>query len=121
VMSISVVGISVLDWSHESHEFTWNDPVEVSVFNSLIILILLNVEGFEVIPSKLNSVLKTLKDMEEGAVVEALSLGGVSVVFKEGVVRSKLLERLLSSHFKNNYHESSHEESSIDHLVTGIL
>ena len=57
MVSISLIDISFLNWSHKSHEFAWNNPVEVSILDTLILLVLLNVEGLEVIPLKLDGIL----------------------------------------------------------------
>ena len=58
--------------------------------------------------------------MQESAVVEAVALGGVSVVCKHRVVRLKFLECLLGGHFKNDDHEGPHQESPVDHPVAGV-
>ena len=60
VMTISLVGVSFLNWSHECHKLSWDDPVEVTVLNSLIVLILLHVERAEVIPTESDCILETL-------------------------------------------------------------
>ena len=63
MLAITMSGISVLDWSHESSELTWDDPVEISVFNSLVVLILFDVEASEIVPAKLDSILEPLQDL----------------------------------------------------------
>merc|ERR1719329_916994 len=51
------------DWSHKCHELSWDDPVEVAVFDSLVGFILLDVEGLEVVPTEFHSVLKALENL----------------------------------------------------------
>ena len=80
MLPIPMLSISVLNWSHECNKLSWDDPVEISILNSLIIFILLDIKCAEIVPSEPNSVLKTLQAMEKCAVVEALALGGISVV-----------------------------------------
>ena len=60
VLTISMSGISVLDWTHESYKLAWDDPVKISVFDSFVILILFDVETSEIVPSKFDSVFKPL-------------------------------------------------------------
>lgn len=120
VVSISLALVSVLNWTHEGDELAWDDPVEVSVLDSLIVFVLLDIECPEIVPAEPDGVLETLKAMEKCAVVEAVSLGGISVVFEQVVVWLELLVSLLSRHLEDDDHEGSHQESTIDHLVTWV-
>jgi hypothetical protein len=117
VMAVPLPLVSVLDWSHEGDKLSWDDPVEVSILNSLVVLVLLDIECPEVVPAKSYSVFESLEAVKEGAVVEALTLGGISVVLEHTVVWLELLVGLLSGHLEDDDHESSHEECSIDHPV----
>jgi len=108
MLSILVSCISVLNWSHESYKLSWDDPVQVTIFDSLIIFIFLHVEGSEVIPSESYSVFEALQDVEQGAVVEAVSLGSISVVLEQLMVWLELFVSLISSHLEDNDHKSSH-------------
>jgi hypothetical protein len=121
VMPVPVVLVSVLNGAHEGNKLLWDDPVEVSVFNSLIVLILLDVESFEIIPPKLYSKFESLQDVQESAVVEAVSLRGVSVGDKQGMVGLELFESLLSGHLQDHDHKGPHEEGPVHHLVTWVL
>lgn len=49
----------------EGHEFTREDPVQVTIVYFLVVLVLGEVEGFIVEPSELYSVLNTLKTVKE--------------------------------------------------------
>ena len=108
VMAIPLPLVSVLDWSHECDKLAWDDPVQVTIFDSLIIFIFLHVEGSEVIPSESYSVFEALQDVEQGAVVEAVSLGSISVVLEQLMVWLELFVSLISSHLEDNDHKSSH-------------
>ena len=57
MMTISLVLVSLVDRAHESHEFARNDPVHVSVLDSLMELVFFDVESFEFVPVELNGVL----------------------------------------------------------------
>jgi len=57
VMTISLVGVSFLNWSHECHKLSWDDPVEVTILNSLIPFIFFDIKSFEIVPLELNRVL----------------------------------------------------------------
>jgi len=99
VLSISMFGISVFDWSHECCKLTWDNPVQVSILNSLIIFVFFDVERSEIIPSKSDTVFKTLKTMQKGAIIEAVSLGGISKVSEKMMIWLKFFICLISSHF----------------------
>ena len=120
VVTVSVLSVSRLNRTHESHELAGNDPIKVTILDSLVVFVLLNIEGLEVIPSEFDGVLKTLEAVEQSAVVEAVALGGVSVCLEEGSVALELLVSLLGCHLKDDDHECSHEESSVDHLVSWL-
>ena len=74
MMTVSLVLVSFINWTHESHEFSWNDPVHISIFDSLMKFIFFNIEGFEFIPVEFNSVLKALKNLQQSAFIAAISL-----------------------------------------------
>ena len=116
MLSILVSGVSLFDWAHESDELSWNDPVKITVFNSLVVLVLFHVESFEVVPTEFYCVLEPLEHLEERAVVEAVTFGGVSVVFEELVVRLELLVGVVGRHLQNDDHEGAHQEGSVHHL-----
>ena len=95
VMSISLVSVPLLDWAHECHKFTGNDPVEVTVLNSLVLLVLLDIKGLEVIPLKLDGVFETLETLEETTLIKAVTLGCISVGFEQPLVWLEYLVSLL--------------------------
>lgn len=57
VVAVSMVLVPLLNWTHEGYEFSWNNPVEVSIFNSLVVFVFFYVEAAEIVPSKLHGVL----------------------------------------------------------------
>lgn len=78
-MSITTLGIPLVNGAHKGNELTRDDPVEVPVFDSLIMLVLLDVEGVEVVPALLDAELETFKAVKDGALVITVSLAGISV------------------------------------------
>lgn len=60
VMAIPLPLVSILDWSHEGNKLSWDDPVEVSILNSLVVLVLLDIECPEVVPPKSYCVFESL-------------------------------------------------------------
>ena len=46
---------NLVNWSHKGDKLSWDYPVEITIFNFLIILILLVIEVSEVVPSKVDS------------------------------------------------------------------
>ena len=57
MVTIALVSIPLLYGSHKGHEFTRNNPVDITVFDSLIELVLLHIERSEIIPFKFDGVL----------------------------------------------------------------
>lgn len=42
----------VVQWTHKGNELTWNDPIQITIFDFFIIFVLFVVEFFAVVPSK---------------------------------------------------------------------
>jgi len=51
-VTISLLLIPFLDWSHKGSKLVRNDPVHVSIFDTLVEFVLFNVESFELVPSE---------------------------------------------------------------------
>ena len=116
MMTVSLVLVPLLDGAHEGHEFSGNDPVEVTIFDSLILLVFLHIECLEVVPLELDSILESLEALEERALVKAIALGGISVCLEQRVVRFEHLVSLLGRALEDDDHEAAHEECAINHL-----
>ena len=71
-------------------------------------LILLGIEGLVVVPSKSDTFLQSFKTVEDGAVIVAVSLAGISVGTKITMVDLELFEGLLCVHLQDDDHESAH-------------
>lgn len=74
MLSVPVLSIPIFDRSHERHELAWNNPVQISIFNTFVVFVFFDIKGPEIIPSEAHGVLKPLEAMQQGAVVEALTL-----------------------------------------------
>lgn len=120
VVAVPLIGIPLLDGSHESHELARNNPVDVSVLNSLVVLVLFHVEGSEVIPLELDGVLQALEALQQSALVQAVTLAGISIRLEQTVVRSEHIPGFLSSALKDYYHESTHQKCSVYHFVSFV-
>ena len=55
MVAVAVVSVALLDGSHEGDELARDDHVEVTVLDTLVVLVLFDVESLEVVPSKLHS------------------------------------------------------------------
>lgn len=69
MVPIPLIGISLLNRSHECHELARDNPIDVAVLNTLIELIFLYIESPEVIPLELDRVLQSLQTLQHGALV----------------------------------------------------
>jgi hypothetical protein len=56
MLPVLMSGVSSFNRSHKSDKFSWNNPVQVTVFNSLVVLVFFNIESFEVVPVELDCV-----------------------------------------------------------------
>ena len=56
-MTVPLVGVTFFDRSHKGHHLAGDDPVDVTILDTLKVLILLDVEGFKVVPFKVYSML----------------------------------------------------------------
>ena len=56
MVSKPLMRLFLLNRAHKSHELLWDDPVEVSVLDSFIELVLLYVKSSEVVPSEFDCV-----------------------------------------------------------------
>ena len=63
---------NVVERSHEGNELVWDNPVEVSIFDLLVVLILLIIEFTELVPAESNCVFKALQAVQDRAGVTAL-------------------------------------------------
>jgi len=79
MVTITLICVPLFYWSHKSHEFTRNDPVGVTVLDSLVIFILLDIERSEIIPFELYSVLETLQALQQGALIQTITFTRISV------------------------------------------
>lgn len=87
------------------------------MFHSLIVFILLHIEGLEVVPILSQCELESLQTVHDCAVVVALAFRGISEGGCAILVVFELLDGFLSTHFENDNHECAHEEHAIDELV----
>lgn len=117
VVAIALRSIPLLNGTHEGHELSRDDPVDVSVLYALKELVFLHVERLEVIPLKLNSILEALQALEQGAVIEAVALRGVTIGLEQRLVGAEHVVCLLSGALKDYYHKGTHQESAVHHLV----
>lgn len=96
VMAISLVSVSLLDGTHECHELAGNNPVKIAIFDSLVLLILLDVESSEVVPFELDGILQSLQALEDSTLVEAVSLRGIPIGFEKLLIWLEDLVSLFS-------------------------
>jgi len=82
VMAVALVCISLLDRAHKSHELAGNDPIEVAVLDPLVELVLLDVEGLEIVPLKFDGVLEPLQALQKCTLVKAVALACISIVLE---------------------------------------
>ena len=117
MMTISLISVSFFDWSHKGHELSRDDPIEITVFNSLISFILFHIESLEIVPAEFHCVLKALKTLKEGALVEAVSFGSIPIWLEKVMIRLEHFIGMFSGNFENDYTERGHQEGAVHHFV----
>lgn len=60
VVTVSLVRVPLLYGTHEGHELAGDDPVDVAVLDTLVVLILLYIESAEIVPLELDGVFEAL-------------------------------------------------------------
>lgn len=80
MVPISLSLVPIFNWSHESSKLSWDNPVKVAILDSFVVLVFLDIECTEVVPSEPHGILQSLQTLQKCAVVEALTLGSISVM-----------------------------------------
>lgn len=116
-MTISLIGISFINWTHKSHKFAWNNPIYITIFYSFIKFIFFDVKCSKIIPLKFQSIFNTLKALQKCAIIKTITFGGISIRFEKLLVRSEHVVCLLGRTFQDYYHKASHQKCSINHFI----
>lgn len=106
--TISLSVVLGVHWAHERDEFSRDSPVEVSVLDLFIVLVLLRVKSSKIIPAMHDCQLKTLQAVVDCAVVVAVAVGRVSKRPNDVLVRLEGVPSILCAHFEHDYHEGAH-------------
>ena len=117
MVAVSLSSIALFYRTHKCPEFAGDNPVKVTVFNSLVELVFFNLELFEIIPAHLDGELQALQTLEQSAVVQTVSLARISEVLEQVAVLRKLAMSFFCTHFEYDNAEATHEEGRVDHLV----
>ena len=75
-----------VDRPHESQKLTWNDPVEIPIFNLLIMFVFFDIKGMVIIPALLNSKIESLNAVLDGALVVTFTFACVAIGSQKAVV-----------------------------------
>ncbi len=69
-----------INGTHEGQELTRDDPVEVAIFDLLIVLVLFDIEGVVIIPPMVDCERKSFNAVLNSTFVEAFTFTGVPIV-----------------------------------------
>jgi hypothetical protein len=101
--------VDVVEGPHEGNKLARDDPIQIAILHLFVVLILLVVKLFELVPPKLDSPLKALQAVLDGARVAAvLRVGGVPERDELVMVRLEELPCRCGLHLEHNYHEGAH-------------
>ena len=99
--------------SRERDKLSWNDPVQIAVFDLLEVLILLHVESAIVVPSERHGVLEAQEAMMICATVGAITHRCVTIGDKLVVVWTERLPCLVCRLAQDYDHEGAHQECRV--------
>mmetsp|Transcript_1046 Transcript_1046/g.1424 ORF Transcript_1046/g.1424 Transcript_1046/m.1424 type:complete len:275 (-) Transcript_1046:67-891(-) len=111
---------NLVDRAHESNELAREHPVQVSIFDFLVILVLLVVEFAEVVPAVADGDLEALEAVEDRAAVGAVAVAGVAEGPETSLVGREGLPGHLGGLAQDNHHKSAHEVGGVGLLVEHI-
>ena len=120
-MTVSLVCIPLLYGTHKCHELSRNDPVDITIFDSLIELIFFDIECPELVPLEFDSILQPLKTLQHSALVQAVAFACISVRFEKTMIWPEHIPSFFCRALQNNDHEGTHEEGTIHDFVPWIL
>lgn len=118
------VSICYVEGARERDKLSWNDPVQISVFNALEMLILLHIKLGVIVPSELDCILHALKRVQNGMLVGTSAHCRVTEGHKLVVVGSKSSPGFISRSVAADDHKATHQEGSVSLLGkinTGVM
>ena len=107
----------MINRAHESDKLLRKHPVEVSIFDLLVVFILLVVELSEVVPAEAHADFQALQAVEDRATISAVAIACIAKRSEASLIRSEGLPGNLCRLAKDDDHEGSHQVSSIRLLV----
>ena len=120
-VATAVVLAHVVEGTHKGDELVRDDPIEVTVLHSLVVLVLLVVELLEVVPAEFDCKFEPLEAMIDGAGVAALlGVRGVSERAELIVVGLEQLPDHCCRNLQHYDHEGTHEKGGIG-LLLGLV
>lgn len=103
---------------HERDELVWNNPIKITVFHLLVVLVLLVVKLSENVPAQAYRKLKALQAVENRALVSTrVSIARIAEGPKLRVIGLKCLPNDLSRQLEHDHHEGAHKEARVGLLV----
>lgn len=104
------------DGAGERDEFSGYCPVEISVFNFLVVLVFLHVEVVVVVPAETHADLETFEAMVDCAFVVAWPADGVAERYKLILNGAEHRPGFFRTLFEADNHVTTHEESCVGFL-----
>lgn len=98
-----------VDRAHETDELARDCPVEVSVLDLFVVLVLDGVERAEVVPVVPDGEFQSLDAVENRAFVVAVPVGSVAERPYNVVVRLESIPGVFCVHLEHCYHERAHQ------------
>lgn len=107
------ISVCYIERAREGDELAGEDPIEVTVFNTLKVLIFLHIKFAIIIPSESNGVLQAEERVDDGVLIRAGAHRSVSEGDKLVVVAGETGPSVFSTALEHDDHEAAHEEGSV--------
>lgn len=103
-----------IDWPHKSDKLFGDDPIEITILYSFVVLILFIIEIIELVPAQVHCNFQTLQAVEYSALIRAhIAVTRISEGPEHRVIRLESFPDYVSRHFEDNDHEGAHEVGRI--------
>lgn len=116
----TTVWADLIDRAHKRDVLARDNPIQVTILDFLIILILLVVELSEVVPAEANGDFESLETVEDGAAVGAVAVACVPKRPEACLVRRESFPGDLRGLTQDDDHEGAHQIGSVGLLVEQI-
>ena len=109
----SLAWLSTIKGSHERSKLARDDPVNVTILNSLIKLIVFHIKCLQIVPIELDAPLESIEAVKDGAMIPTVTLGSISERSNLIMIGSESFPCFFRSLLQDDDHEGAHQEQGV--------